>query len=452
MTKKDVIDGWKSISTYIGKSAKTIQRWERESGFPIHRVPGRRSVFALKDEVDAWLSEQTKQENSAWNEQPPKDWGVDWLFSPRHVPLVVLLFVALALGALAVRDAGYSSKPKHALGPLTAKIVPHSEGSVLTVRNAVGGQALRMKFDHNWCEFALRTPGTRMWLISDVNNDGLDDFIFVNPEKTIPEIDLLLQHKDGSLKLERTLSVKETIHYQETTFEMRRVQYFDLMDLDGDHAPALLLTTQNSYLYPALLVVITLQGKRLLVMAHPGWFRNMQVQYVNGIPVVYVSGTNNFIAQYSEPIVIRISMDWHRRGVCFSLLRPDRKMAGTVPEGVSVTYARLGDFPEMRGASPWEPAVIRPQRWGADGRHVMLDVGYYDSRTGKAALPGPGPVQEIRQFDLNEDLSLIRADYNDVVKNALDIHSDQEPFRFLLNPRYWNGRDWQDSVCTVPQE
>lgn len=452
MTNQDVIDGWKTISTYVGKSIKTIQRWEKESHFPVHRVPGRQSVFAIKSEVDEWLERQTKAEEHFGNEKQSKVGRLNSLFRPRRVSPVVLVLIIIALGAIAIQSLRARKDKAPVLGPLTVKIIPYSEGSILTVTNGVGTQAFKIKFDMNWCWLALRTPGTRMWKVSDVNNDGLDDFLFVNPEKTVAEIDLLLQHSDGRLKLERTITIRETIHYQETTFEMERIQYFDLMDLDGDHFPELLISAANRVFYPALLLMMTLQGERLLVVEHPGWFRNLQVHYVNGNPVVYVSGTNNFITKYSEPVLIRISMDWHRRGVRFSFLRPDRKMADIVSEGVSVTYARLGDFPGIPGTSPWENAVIRSRPMGTASNHLMVEVGYYDSRIGKVPLPGSGPLQEIRRFELKKNLSLMRAEYNDVVKDIMGIHPNQEPFRSLLTPHYWNGHDWQDTICSVPEQ
>ncbi|GAA0274076.1 hypothetical protein GCM10009127_13130 [Alteraurantiacibacter aestuarii] len=51
------IDGWKSIAVYLGRERTTAMRWAAERGMPVHRIPGagRGSVFALSDEIDAWL-------------------------------------------------------------------------------------------------------------------------------------------------------------------------------------------------------------------------------------------------------------------------------------------------------------------------------------------------------------------------------------------------------------
>ncbi len=52
-----VLHSWKDISNYTGRGVRTIQRYEVQLGFPIHRPAGspRTAVLAFSDEVDAWL-------------------------------------------------------------------------------------------------------------------------------------------------------------------------------------------------------------------------------------------------------------------------------------------------------------------------------------------------------------------------------------------------------------
>lgn len=51
------LTGWRDIGAYVGRAGRTVQRWEREFGLPIHRTGSRRSdaVVAYTDEIDAWL-------------------------------------------------------------------------------------------------------------------------------------------------------------------------------------------------------------------------------------------------------------------------------------------------------------------------------------------------------------------------------------------------------------
>jgi hypothetical protein len=50
------LDGWKEIAGYLAKSVRTVQRWEKELGLPIHRVGSGRgeSVHALVEELERW--------------------------------------------------------------------------------------------------------------------------------------------------------------------------------------------------------------------------------------------------------------------------------------------------------------------------------------------------------------------------------------------------------------
>lgn len=55
------IDGWKAIGSHFGRDRTTVMRWADSRGLPVHRVPGgqRASVYAFREELDAWLQQQT---------------------------------------------------------------------------------------------------------------------------------------------------------------------------------------------------------------------------------------------------------------------------------------------------------------------------------------------------------------------------------------------------------
>ena len=52
----DALDSWKEIARYLNRDVRTIQRWERDRGLPIRRLPGgdKPAVYALKSELAAW--------------------------------------------------------------------------------------------------------------------------------------------------------------------------------------------------------------------------------------------------------------------------------------------------------------------------------------------------------------------------------------------------------------
>lgn len=59
--------GWESIASYLGCSAKTARKRERENALPVHSDgggPERRRVFAYARELDAW--QQRQGHSSFW--------------------------------------------------------------------------------------------------------------------------------------------------------------------------------------------------------------------------------------------------------------------------------------------------------------------------------------------------------------------------------------------------
>lgn len=54
------IDSWKGIAEYLHRGARTVQRWEREEGLPIHRLQHEKlgSIYAYAGELDAWWAKR----------------------------------------------------------------------------------------------------------------------------------------------------------------------------------------------------------------------------------------------------------------------------------------------------------------------------------------------------------------------------------------------------------
>ncbi len=63
-TTTDRLDSWKEIAAYLRRGARTVQRWERDEGLPVHRLQHEKlgSVYAYRTELDAWW--ETRKHNS----------------------------------------------------------------------------------------------------------------------------------------------------------------------------------------------------------------------------------------------------------------------------------------------------------------------------------------------------------------------------------------------------
>ena len=61
----DRLDSWKEIARYLNRSVRTLYRWEKEEGLPVHRHQHKElgSVFAYTGELDAWLNARRPDAN-----------------------------------------------------------------------------------------------------------------------------------------------------------------------------------------------------------------------------------------------------------------------------------------------------------------------------------------------------------------------------------------------------
>ena len=55
----NILNSWKEIANYLGRGVRTVQRWERDLGLPVHRPKGkdRSAVLAFPEELNAWLQQ-----------------------------------------------------------------------------------------------------------------------------------------------------------------------------------------------------------------------------------------------------------------------------------------------------------------------------------------------------------------------------------------------------------
>jgi hypothetical protein len=55
----NILNSWKEIASYLGRGVRTVQRWERDLGLPVHRPKGkdRSAVVAFSEELDKWLQQ-----------------------------------------------------------------------------------------------------------------------------------------------------------------------------------------------------------------------------------------------------------------------------------------------------------------------------------------------------------------------------------------------------------
>lgn len=108
------LTSWKDIAAYLDRDVRTVMRWEKQGGMPVHRVPGgqRHSVFAYTHELNEWLNDefQPVQREDAAEPQPeplPTSDGEsgNWRERRKTAAGVALLCLIAALGAFAYHSS-----------------------------------------------------------------------------------------------------------------------------------------------------------------------------------------------------------------------------------------------------------------------------------------------------------------------------------------------------------
>ena len=69
-----MLNGWKEIAAYVGKSVRSVQRWQATLGLPVHRIrtPHGQIVYAAAEEIDAWRRERDLDGHAAIDPTPAR--------------------------------------------------------------------------------------------------------------------------------------------------------------------------------------------------------------------------------------------------------------------------------------------------------------------------------------------------------------------------------------------
>jgi TolB-like protein/tetratricopeptide (TPR) repeat protein len=59
------LDSWGEIALYLGREVRTVQRWERTEGLPVHRHEHKKksTVYAYAGELDAWIKKRQPKDD-----------------------------------------------------------------------------------------------------------------------------------------------------------------------------------------------------------------------------------------------------------------------------------------------------------------------------------------------------------------------------------------------------
>ena len=76
---EDRLDSWKAIARYLGRSVRTVRRWEQQHALPVHRLmhQAKASVFAFRRELDDWRDARARGPAARSTARPPSDSAIE---------------------------------------------------------------------------------------------------------------------------------------------------------------------------------------------------------------------------------------------------------------------------------------------------------------------------------------------------------------------------------------
>ena len=92
------LESWKEIAAYLNRSVRTLHRWEREEGLPVHRQLHKElgSVFAYKSELDAWSRARSVRAEVCENNGEPGSPNRSRILVTITLPVAVVLIASFS--------------------------------------------------------------------------------------------------------------------------------------------------------------------------------------------------------------------------------------------------------------------------------------------------------------------------------------------------------------------
>lgn len=102
------LNSWKEIGAYLGRDARTAQRWEKEERLPVHRHShkSRASVYAFPGEIDAWRASRKLTPEPP----PPLPLWKSLLAGPRSLAFGVTVLLCLLMVGNGIRPQAASAQ------------------------------------------------------------------------------------------------------------------------------------------------------------------------------------------------------------------------------------------------------------------------------------------------------------------------------------------------------
>ncbi len=330
---KRILDGWKDIADYVGKSVRTIQRWEKEDGFPIRRVQSKRSVFAYADEIDKWMAQKGKSDKAETLQVIHEETGreetnvsINHKASKKTARKFFIAFFLLVI----IIIVGYnftSYKKIRTLKNRKLFFELEGEGAIVNIKDQNGKILKTFYSDSKKYKNLVYPLGNQKFIhFLDLNKDKILDMVYaeIDPDKK-KEIKIFLTNSEGELVETKSLNMELEYNIKKGnfTYDNFHIVNVKIDDLNNDGKLELIVLQVDVPFYPSCLRILDLDGKEKFRFIHPGRFRSLEIRKVEGKKTIILSGTNNYLHKFSLPVIAFLKSDWNFKNTTLDFIQPE---------------------------------------------------------------------------------------------------------------------------------
>lgn len=302
-TDVDRLNGWKEIASFLGKSVRTVQRWETEYGLPVRRLghEGGEIVFASRAEIDQWSRSSSgarrKRDEGpdGIDESPPAPQPppvvVAATSTARRIgfPLGVVLLVAAIISivaAIAVWSRSDRPRPARLVVGQGQLQVLDDRGSLLWT-HALG-------FDPNLATYKADLPPRHggKTAIEDLDGDGRSEVVFGTDTIERTEADgLYVFEEDGAVRFH--FNPDPIVRFGGKTFTGPWLLFRVFLERRAGGRQAIWAVFVHGLYYPTVAYRLDHTGRVLSTYWSNGYIESITKEVWKGQPVVLFGGANN---------------------------------------------------------------------------------------------------------------------------------------------------------------
>lgn len=457
------LESWKEIAAYLGRSVRTVQRWEKENGLPVHRAPweGAERVHAFAGELERWMhSDRTPDAGppvpdgpgtaAESAENPPAASAPDAaapaadgrrtgteipLATPqrRVFPWKAAGAVALLLLAAAVWRLTCGTTP-----PAVAEL--RLEGRTLAALDKDGQELWRRSFPEPLLRWDYRTmnypmpEGGRLDALEDLDGDGAREILVITQSDLNPLQPAILHCLDERGEGLWQYRPGRSLNFGDTRFDsVFMIRFFRIEDFERDGTKEVLLLAYNHSFFPCTITLLDSGGRPRGQYIHSGHFLTMTTTDLDGDGrrEILAAGINN----------------GYLKG-CLAVL-DDRAVAGASPQPDTPNH-RCADAPPGQELYyllfPRDSVNLATENYGR-AQEIRIGPDWVGVDTGFILRP-PCPVGGGVTFRLDRRLRLLGVDagpaylayYRCLEANGmLDRPFSKEELDGMEPVLYWNG-------------